>query len=142
MFGSTRSQIVRCEPRVLRDAGKHSRADLVAVMEGEDVVGPSLARERAVRAGLPLHGPADAQQCGEDEARLGRPPRRSRGEKGDVEELWDGFAMVEAIGECAPGQRLHLGDGIGPGDAVSEDAGDCCDLGDPAAVRFLVEFDG
>ncbi len=92
-------------------------------------------------AGLSFHGPAEAQQRGEDEARPGGSPACSRGEKGDVEELRDGFAVLEAIGEGTERQRLQPGDGIGPGDAVRDNARDRGDFGDPAAVGFLVAFD-
>jgi hypothetical protein len=50
--------------------------------------------------------------------------------------------VLDAIGEGTERQRLHLGDGIQPGDPVCEDAWERRDFRDPAPVGFLVEFDG
>src|SRR5947209_13975396 len=59
-------QIFRFKPRVLCDAGRHLRADLIFVVEGEDHVGPAGAREGRVGTRLPLYAPADAAQRRED----------------------------------------------------------------------------
>ena len=43
---SQRSEILRCEPRMLREARQHARAELILVMKGEDDVRPALTLER------------------------------------------------------------------------------------------------
>ena len=48
---------------MLRDTRQHLGADLVAIMECEYVVGPSVAREGFVGTGLPLEPPANAEEA-------------------------------------------------------------------------------
>jgi hypothetical protein len=47
---------------VLGDAGEHAGADLLAIVEGENHIGPSGPGKNAVGASLPLHCPADPPQ--------------------------------------------------------------------------------
>jgi len=49
--------------------------------------------------------------------------------------------MLHAIGQHAQRQRFGMGQRISPGFAVSQTAGQIHDLGNPAAIRFAVEFD-
>jgi len=44
------SQVLRCQPRLLRDADHHSGSDLVPVVECKDIVRPAAAREGPVGA--------------------------------------------------------------------------------------------
>ena len=46
---------------VLGDTSKHSRADFLAIVKREDNVGPSFARQCAVRPGLPLELPPNTK---------------------------------------------------------------------------------
>ena len=48
------------------DARQHSWADFLAFVEGEHVIGPTLAFEDAMRAYLPLEPPADAMERAQD----------------------------------------------------------------------------
>ena len=56
---------------MLCDTGKHSGADFLAIVEGEDDIRPSRPGEDAMRTGLALHRPADAQERSEDQPGLG-----------------------------------------------------------------------
>ena len=51
------------EPRVLGDSRQHPWTDLFAVVKREDEIGPALAGQRAVGAGLAFDLPTDAVKC-------------------------------------------------------------------------------
>ena len=65
-------KVPRCEPSLLGDAGEHARADLLAIVEGPNVVSPPVALERGVGAAPALFPPPDAHERREY-------ARRSRG---------------------------------------------------------------
>src|SRR5215207_1204599 len=65
-----RLQILGPKTGPLCDSGEHPRTDFDGFMEGEDVIGPTLAREGAMRTALALEAPADAEQGGEDSIRF------------------------------------------------------------------------
>jgi hypothetical protein len=69
-------QVIRGEPSALRDAREHSGPDVFAVMEREDEVGPTIARENPVRPSLAYDAPSNAEERRENRARLGRRPIR------------------------------------------------------------------
>ena len=50
--------------------------------------------------------------------------------------------MLQSLGEDAKGESLHPGYGIRLRDAVGHNARHRADFGDPAAVDFLLKFDG
>ena len=55
-------QVLRSKAGVLCNARQHSWADLLAVVEGEHIIGVALAPERAMRARLPFDLPPDSEQ--------------------------------------------------------------------------------
>src|SRR5690606_36170180 len=57
-------QVVRTEPCVLADPTEHLRSEFDGVMEGENVVRPSLAREYSMRPSLTKQHPTDPKQSG------------------------------------------------------------------------------
>src|SRR5512140_3386369 len=71
---SNESEIAWGQPSMLRNSRQHLRANLLAVMEGEYEIGPSIPGKRAVRARLPLEPPPDAKKCGKYTACLCRWP--------------------------------------------------------------------
>jgi hypothetical protein len=71
---SARLQIARTQPRVLGDPCEHLRANLFAIVEGEDEVGPPVPRQGPMRTGLTLQLPPNGEKGGENAPRLGRGP--------------------------------------------------------------------
>src|SRR5437867_4306378 len=60
-------EIVWRETCTFSDAGKHARTDLFLLMEREDEIWPAAALQHAMRcARLPLDGPADSKESGEN----------------------------------------------------------------------------
>jgi len=51
---------------MLGDARQHFRANLVTIMESEDVISPFISFQNPMRSSLPLNSPADALKCGKD----------------------------------------------------------------------------
>lgn len=49
--------------------------------------------------------------------------------------------LLQPVGDDAQGHGFDLGFGVRPGGAVGHDAGEGRNLGDPAAIVFLLEFD-
>jgi hypothetical protein len=54
-------QVLGLKPCTLGDPGEHARTDLFSVVEGEDDVRPSGAREDTMGPILPFHAPAHTQ---------------------------------------------------------------------------------
>lgn len=95
-----------------------------------------------MRTGLSLDVPADAQQGGEDSARLGGwPDAHSSGLERDVEELRWGFAMFETLSDHAERERLYPSEGFVSIVAVSHDTGKGRHFSEPAAIVFEFDFD-
>src|SRR3990172_12308704 len=67
-------EVIGTKSRVLRDSRQHSGADLLAIMEGEYKVQPTLARQCAMRTGLALESPSDAMECSKNSSHLRRLP--------------------------------------------------------------------
>jgi len=74
-------EVVRLEPGFLADLCEKAGADLVAVMKRECVIGPPLAFEPAMRAGLPSDCPSDAEQRGQELPGFDRSPTAHATEK-------------------------------------------------------------
>ena len=71
---STALKIFRLQACVLRDTGKHLRADLFGVVECEDIIGPTLSGECLVGTRLTFDMPADSDQSGKNLPGLRRRP--------------------------------------------------------------------
>jgi hypothetical protein len=84
-------QILRLQPGVFRNSREHSGADLLGVMEGEDVIGPALPAERSMRgAVVPLHNPSDSKECGQDTPRSRAWPEAHAARKETLSGSWTG----------------------------------------------------
>src|SRR5665647_1561822 len=68
------SQVLRTEPAVLGDPRQHPWADLIAIVKGEDEVGPAGTGKDAMRAGLALDRPANPKKGRENELGSGARP--------------------------------------------------------------------
>ena len=135
---------------MLGDAREHPRPDLVAIVEREHVVRPSVAGEGLVGAGLALDAPANAEERSEHTSGAGGRPgchertplwRELGGAEGNADEVGTGLAVLEAIGEDAEGERLSVGNRFVARCPVGEDALEVGHLGDPPAILFPVDFE-
>ena len=57
-----------------------------------------------------------------------------------MEEFRRGFTLLQALSNHAKGQRLDASDGLVPVVAVGHDPGQGGDLGQPAAIFLLLDF--
>lgn len=107
---------------MFRDPGEHSWPDLLIVVKCKDEVRPAQAAERAVGARLALEFPAGLAQSGQHPA-PSPIPIGSPGLKGNVQNLGDCLAMVEAVREHPQSKRLDPRQGIRARRAIGKDAG-------------------
>ncbi len=124
---------------MLCDAREHSRADFLAFVEGEHVVGPALTLEDSMRACLSLERPADAMERAQEASWFRRPPRaqaakRLRASSGS------GSPLSNSIGHHAERQRDGARFRLGLGIPIGENARQRGRLGDPAPVLFALDF--
>ena len=66
--------------------------------------------------------------------------RCSRGAEGDVKEFARRLRVIETFGEHSERERLDAGDCFVSRGAVAEHAGQVRDFGNPAAIRFALQF--
>ena len=109
-----RSQIRGLQSGPTCDPSEHAGANLLAIVEGEDVVWKTFARQGLVRTGLALDLPTGSKQGSQYAPRLGGWPRAHRaelgGEERDAHEIRASFRVLQAISEHSQGQRLGTGD--------------------------------
>ena len=67
-------KIVGNQPGALPNFRRHFWADFIVVVKSKDVVRPSLAHQRSMRAGLPFDPPANAEQGRKHATRFQRRP--------------------------------------------------------------------
>lgn len=65
-------QVLGLEAGVLGDAREHAWAKLFAIVEGEHEIGPTLARQSAMRTRLTLDPPSELEKRSEDALGLRR----------------------------------------------------------------------
>ena len=68
-LGATRGRVLQVfgfEASVFGNACQHAWTEFFTFVEGEHKVGPTFARQGAMRAGLALHLPAQLEECRED----------------------------------------------------------------------------
>ena len=63
-----------------------------------------------------------------------------RGAKGDANEIWARFGVLETIGEDAKRESFRAGNGLIARLAIRENAGKVRHLGDPPAVLFALSL--
>lgn len=134
-------QVARCQTRVLGDSSKNARAQLFVVMKSKDEVRPSRMRNGTVRTRLTLDHPADSLQGQQEPDGLWSPASCSGRLERDVEKLRGRFPVLEAFRNNAECKGLNTGYRFITILAVAQDAGQSGNLGDPATVFFLFEFD-
>jgi hypothetical protein len=113
-------------------------ANFFIVVERNEI-GPSFARHRALRAGLPLDRPPDPLKLpvpAEHEclANCSCCLERNAQEAGTL------FAVVETVGYNTKRKSLDFRDRFVAGGPVFHRAGKLNDFGDPAAIGLLLDF--
>lgn len=141
-----RSEIFRREACASSDAGQHLRANLYAVVEGEDHIRPTIARQYLMRATeLTLDRPPDTKKRGQNAPRLGGRPRSHfellGSAKRDAYEVRTRLTMVEAVSEIAKRQGLCAGKSFIARLPIGQNARKVGDLGDPASIVLAFQVD-
>src|SRR5262245_58590855 len=79
------------------DSGQHARAELLAVMKGEDEIRPAFSTEGPMRAGLTLDLPTESEQGTQNPVGLrSRPPAHAA-----AIAMWSGWGFASPCSSCS-----------------------------------------
>lgn len=137
------SQIVRGEAGFLCDASEHPWANLLLVVESENGIRPTRPRQNSMRtAGFALDTPADAKGGPPGRTALSRSPNGSCCHGENLVDFWGGLTLFDSFSEHAQAECFYAGNRFIARRPVGQGARNLSNLGDPAAIRFLLGLYG
>ena len=136
---TTRSEVLRLQSRVLRDARQHSRPDFLPVVKGENEIGPARPFQRPVRARLPFRLPAAPRPPAPGALACLATP--SCGPECNIRKVRTSLPMLKPLGHRAKRQGLRSRNGFISRGPIAHRAGQFEHLSNPATVLLLLHLD-